>query len=72
MTKNDTGIVLNAKQKHTASENQKQLHTEYITFAAIKLIEALYKDGQIDACVFNKILRENECKIDTSQFVMAG
>ena len=72
MTKNETGIAINAKQEHTASETQKQTRTEYITFAAVKLIEALYKDGKIDACVFNKILKENERKIDTSQFVMAG
>lgn len=72
MTKNETGIIMHADQEHIASDSQKQTRTEYITFAAVKLIEALYKDGKIDACVFNKILKENERKIDTSQFVMAG
>ena len=72
MTKKESGIAVNAKQEHTASENQKQTRTEYITFAAIKLIEALYKDGQIDACVFNKILQENKCKIDIAQFAVVS
>lgn len=72
MTNRNVGNTEIAEKSHIVSEAQKQQHTEYITFVAIKLIESLYKEGKIDACVFNKILKENERKIDTSQFVMAG
>ena len=72
MTNRNVGNTEIAEKSHIVSEAQKQQHTEYITFGAIKLIEGLYKEGKIDACVFNKILKENERKIDTSQFVMAG
>ena len=72
MTQKNNGNTVIAENTHNVSAIQKQQHTEYITFVAIKLIEGLYKEGKIDACVFNKILKENERKIDTSQFVMAG
>ena len=72
MTHKNNGNTVIAENTHNVSDIQKQQHTEYITFVAIKLIEGLYKEGKIDACVFNKILKENERKIDTSQFVMAG
>lgn len=72
MTQKNNGNTVIAENTHNVSDIQKQQHTEYITFVAIKLIEGLYKEGKIDACVFNKILKENERKIDTSQFVMAG
>ncbi len=38
------------------------------TFAALKLIEKLYIDGDINETVFRNILRENTDKIDISCF----
>lgn len=38
-------------------------------FAALKLIEQLYLDGEIPGCVFRNILREYQDKINVSDFV---
>ena len=37
-------------------------------FAAMKLVEQLYKDGEISQDVFRKILEDNAANIDTSAF----
>ena len=40
-------------------------------FAALKLIEQLYKDGEIPAYMFRNILKEYADVVDLSQFIMA-
>ena len=40
-------------------------------FAALKLIEQLYKDGAIPAYMFRNILKEYADVVDLSQFIMA-
>ncbi len=37
-------------------------------FAALKLIEQLYKDGQIQAHIFRNILKEYADQVDISKF----
>ncbi len=58
----------------TQNLNQKQHigNDTYITFAAIKLIEGLFKAGKIDEQVFKSILKDNERKIDITQFSLAS
>ena len=36
-----------------------ETNKEYVTFAAIKLIEELYKNSEIEEAVFANILRDN-------------
>ena len=39
-------------------------------FAALKLIEQLYKDGEIPAVMFRNILKEHAGVVDLSQFTV--
>lgn len=43
----------------------------YVTFAALKLIEALYLQGEIKSHVYENILNENSKVVDTTQFAHA-
>ena len=45
---------------------------EYIVFAALKLIEQLYRDGKIKSHIYENILRENSKMVDISQFALAS
>ena len=45
---------------------------EYITFAALKLIEQLYRDGAIKEHIYANILKENANIVDITQFAYAG
>ena len=36
-----------------------ETNKDYVTFAAIKLIEELYKNSEIEEAVFNSIVRDN-------------
>ncbi|MBR5202572.1 MAG: hypothetical protein IKW45_04845 [Clostridia bacterium] len=40
----------------------------YVTFAALKLIEALYLQGEIKSHVYENILRDNSKVVDTTKF----
>lgn len=48
--------------------NTMSIENKAVTFAAVKLIEELYKRGKISAEVFENILDENSNIIDTSKF----
>ena len=39
-------------------------------FAALKLIEQLYKDGEIPAVMFRNILKEHMDVVDLSKFIV--
>ena len=52
----------------TSSKSKK----EYITFAALKLIEHLYRDGAIKEHIYANILKENANIVDITQFAYAG
>ncbi len=39
-------------------------------FAALKLIEQLYRDGHISACIYRNILADYAETVDLSQFVI--
>ena len=41
-------------------------------FAALKLIEQLYKDGEIPAYMFRKILKEYADVVDLSRFTITN
>lgn len=41
-------------------------------FAALKLIEQLYKDGKLPAHIFRNILKEYADVVDLSQFSIVG
>ena len=43
-----------------------------LCFAAIKLIEQLYRDGKIPAHVFRNILHEHSDIVDESEFVQGN
>lgn len=58
----------NAAVGSTPSKNKK----EYITFAALKLIEQLYRDGAIKEHIYANILKENANIVDITQFAYAG
>ena len=45
---------------------------EYIVFAALKLIEQLYRDGKIKSHIYENILKENSKIVDISQFALAS
>lgn len=45
---------------------------EYITFAALKLIEALYQDGKIKSHVYENILNDSSKIVDITQFALAS
>ncbi len=45
---------------------------EYIVFAALKLIEALYQDGKIKPHVYENILKDNSKIVDITQFALAS
>ena len=40
----------------------------YVTFAALKLIEALYLQGKIKSHVYKNILKENSRVVDATEF----
>lgn len=42
-----------------------------VCFAAVKLIEQLYKNGSVSGIVFGNILKEYSNLIDTAKFVEA-
>ena len=51
----------------------RKMNTEYTSdhyFAALKLIEQLYKDGEIPAYMFRNILNEYADVVDLSKFTV--
>ena len=48
--------------------NEEKNNNKAIVFAALKLIEQLYKDGQISTLVYQNILKEYGEQVDLSQF----
>ena len=69
MTHNSVSTeTTNAAVGSTPNKSKK----EYITFAALKLIEQLYRDGAIKEHIYANILKENANIVDITQFAYAG
>ena len=49
-------------------DNAKENRSSYHTFAALKLIEALYHDKKISRTMYRGILRDYKDQVDLSQF----
>ena len=75
MTKTHRNFHLVTPERKYRAEAEKQIAEAGLTpdhyFAALKLIEQLYKDGAIPAYMFRNILKEYADVVDLSQFVMA-
>lgn len=70
MTKNSVSIETN--NITTADGTYAQTKKEYITFAALKLIEELYHQGKIKKHIYENILKDNAKIVDITQFALAS
>lgn len=69
MTHNSVSVETN---NATTGSISAQIKNEYIVFAALKLIEELYRQGKIKAHIYENILKDNSKIVDISQFALAG